>query len=108
MTSRIHHSDPGLQPERTALAWTRTALAMSLVSMILVRWAWVYDPWVLSLIVVLAVIALGIHLTQRRRYLDEVDGLLSNSAPVSIGSVLALTAAMLFLGASGVILILIS
>lgn len=103
-----HHTDPGLQPERTSLAWTRTALAMSLVSMILVRWAWVYGPWVLTLILVLATLALSIHLTQRRRYLDEVAGLLADSAPVSISGVLTLTASMWFLGAAGITLILAS
>ena len=101
-----HHTDPGLQPERTSLAWTRTALAMSLCSMILVRWAWVYGPWVLALIVVLAAMALGIHLSQQRRYLEEVAGLLADSSPVSIGSVLTLTAAMMFLGTAAIILIL--
>lgn len=101
-----HHADPGLQPERTTLAWTRTALAMSLSSMILVRWAWVYGPAVLLLIIVLAAMALSIHLSQRHRYLEEVTGLLADSAPVSIGSVLTLTFAMLFLGTAGITLIL--
>lgn len=76
--------------------------------MILVRWAWVYGLWVLALILVLAALALIIHLTQRRRYLDEVAGLLADSAPVSIGSVLSLTASMWFLGAAGIALILAS
>lgn len=33
--------DPGLQPERTSLAWTRTALAVLLNALVALRGAWV-------------------------------------------------------------------
>ena len=32
--------DPGLQPERTSLAWTRTALAVLLNALVALRGAW--------------------------------------------------------------------
>ncbi|MFN9472816.1 DUF202 domain-containing protein [Acidovorax sp.] len=33
--------DPGLQPERTSLAWTRTALAVLLNALVALRGAWI-------------------------------------------------------------------
>ncbi|QYH20323.1 DUF202 domain-containing protein [Corynebacterium aquatimens] len=32
------HADPGLQPERTSMSWSRTAISMLVVSSILLRW----------------------------------------------------------------------
>ena len=41
------HSDPGLQPERTTLAWTRTVVAMLVVGAVMLRWAHLYGSAVM-------------------------------------------------------------
>lgn len=41
------HGDPGLQPERTVLAWGRTTLTLVTASAIFLRWIPEHGPLVL-------------------------------------------------------------
>jgi uncharacterized membrane protein YidH (DUF202 family) len=66
-------SDPGLQPERTALAWRRTSLALVVGSLAAVRvlpqliGAWGYAAAGLAFAV-----SVGILIASHRRYLSRV------------------------------------
>lgn len=60
--------DPGLQPERTSLAWGRTMLAMVVASMLFLRWIPDYGWFPIILIGLALVTAAGVYLRQRRRY----------------------------------------
>ena len=100
------HADPGLQPERTTLSWTRTSISLAVVSMILLRWARVYGPAVFPLVALLVVLALGIYFTQRSRHSSSVQGLLSESAGPAVGSVITLTTALWIFGIGGLLLVL--
>lgn len=86
------HDDPGLQPERTALSWTRTVLALMVCSATLLRWAPKYPGILLVVIVLMAALSGVIAVGQRRRYRKEAEGLAQDKVPPNIIGVLTLTA----------------
>ena len=70
---RAPHDDPGLQPERTLLAWDRTLLALVMLGLLHLRFgeaSWVFG--VLTLALLLPVVVTGV-----RRYLRQSRGILS-------------------------------
>lgn len=100
------HRDPGLQPERTSLAWTRTVVSMLLIGAVMLRWARVYGGAVLVVAGLLCVLAVLIVSTQRRRYLVGCQSISNEKATPNVGSVVALTLSALLLGAAGLVFVL--
>lgn len=94
--------DPGLQPERTSLAWNRTLLALILAGVLLLRWVPLHGWFPLVISGLTVCIALGIATGQGRRYRRDVRGMRSGrigadvvgvgwmAAAVALVSVLAL------------------
>lgn len=74
MPERLHE-DPGLQPERTALSWNRTALALLVCAATMLRWANSYPGIVVMLALVLIVLGLVIVVTNGRRYRQSASTL---------------------------------
>ena len=72
---RPHHSDHGLQPERTSLSWTRTILAMVVCSLVILRWATGYPAAVFVVLAVVLVLAAWLYLSNRDRYEMKVRGI---------------------------------
>jgi uncharacterized membrane protein YidH (DUF202 family) len=69
--------DLGLQPERTELAWRRTALSLAVVSLVAARLLpAVLDSWLWAVPGVIGVVTSGvIWWVARRRYRSTVDAL---------------------------------
>jgi uncharacterized membrane protein YidH (DUF202 family) len=89
--------DPGLQGERTALSWTRTALVIVVNALLSLRTAWVSGQPVLTvagIILVLAAIAAMVYGTLRGRALA---GHTADVPPAAPTMAVALTAAITLL-----------
>ena len=103
-----HHGDPGLQPERTALAWGRTMLALVTASAFFLRWLPTYGPPILMLPAISGGAALAIYLTQRRRYQARSHGLAGESIEADLTAVFWTAAAGVVLGGLGIVVVLVS
>ena len=60
-------ADPGLQPERTTLAWQRTAISFLAASLLFLRWATQQGPLVGVVVVMAAVTATWMFFHTRTR-----------------------------------------
>ncbi|MFF1253258.1 DUF202 domain-containing protein [Pseudarthrobacter sp. NPDC058329] len=96
------HGDPGLQPERTALAWGRTMMALLTVSAIFLRWLPVHGLPILLLFAVSAAAAAAIYFTQRRRYSASSRGIARENVDADITAVLWTACAGVALGGLGI------
>ncbi|MGP6175056.1 DUF202 domain-containing protein [Corynebacterium sp. A21] len=101
------HADPGLQPERTVLSWTRTVVSLMIVSAILLRWSPYFPSVIYGVIALMAGLAITIYSTQQRRYARAGLGIAEERIEPSIGSVCLLTTAMLLFGMAGLALLVL-
>ncbi|WP_029088485.1 DUF202 domain-containing protein [Brevibacterium album] len=101
------HGDPGLQPERTSLAWSRTLASLLIASAILLRWAPHYGAWVLPAVALLGATAAVLLARQRTRYGRGVRGIVAGRAQADAAGVCALAAAAFAVGAAGLVLVLL-
>lgn len=103
-----HHADPGLQPERTSLAWGRTMFALVTVSLLFLRWLPVYG-WLPAVLIVLTLLtASGVYFSQRRRYLQGGEGIAAGRVRPDVGAVLVTGGAVGVLGLLGMMIIVAS
>lgn len=100
------HEDPGLQPERTSLAWGRTLLTMITVSALFLRWMPFHGAFVATLVALSLITALGIWTSQRRRYIRSASGLKSGQIRADAVSVLLLGASVSILSALGLYIVI--
>lgn len=101
--------DPGLQPERTELAWRRTALALGGASLIAVRLlpAVLGSPW-WALIGLAGLLASGVLWGGARRRYRRIDAALAGRGSLPGGALLAMLAVCVFAaGLAGFVVVLV-
>lgn len=101
------HGDPGLQPERTTLAWGRTVLALVTAAAICLRWISHHGSFVLVLFTLAVGAAAAIYLGQRARYSRSSAGITAEQVAPSCLGVFSLATAAVALGALGVFVVLV-
>ncbi|GAB3671677.1 DUF202 domain-containing protein [Zhihengliuella somnathii] len=101
-----HHGDPGLQPERTTLAWGRTMLSVAVVGAVFLRWLPHYGGWMVALAGASAAVALWIYVTQRRRYQRQAGGIRQEALSADVAAVVSTTATVALLGGLGILAVL--
>ncbi|MDO5618196.1 DUF202 domain-containing protein [Kocuria sp.] len=105
MSQHHHPVDPGLQPERTTLAWNRTLMAFVVVAAFFLRWSGEQGGVVIVLFAGALAVALSIWATQRRRYSHRTHVMRATTGQPTVGPTLALGAAVVLLGAAGLAVI---
>lgn len=101
------HDDPGLQPERTTLAWGRTVLALITAAAICLRWVTHHGVFALTLFAVAVGTGTIIYLSQRTRYTRSSRGITEETVAADATGVLGLATATAVLGLLGLYVVLI-
>jgi uncharacterized membrane protein YidH (DUF202 family) len=100
------HTDAGLQPERTDLAWHRTMLALVVAAAMFLRWT-PHHGWFTGTLVILSIIiALIIGTTSRRRLHRSVHGINQEHMPTALASTATLAAGVVTLAILGIYTVL--
>lgn len=100
------HGDPGLQPERTTLAWGRTMLALVTVSAIFLRWLPHHGLPILLLFAVATGATTAIYFTQRCRYSASSHGIRQENVEADIPAIFWTAFAGVVLGGLGIGIVL--
>lgn len=101
------HEDPGLQPERTTLAWGRTVLALITAAAICLRWITHHGVFVLTLFALAVATGAAIYLSQRARYARSCRGITDETVAADAAGVLSLATATAVLGLLGLYVVVI-
>lgn len=103
---RPTHDDPGLQPERTSLAWARTLLALVVAAALLLRWLPHHGLAAVLPLAAAALLALGLWLRQGLRYRRGVHSVAREASAPDPVEIVAISAAVVVLGVLSLLTIL--
>ncbi|MEO8281889.1 MAG: DUF202 domain-containing protein [Pseudarthrobacter sp.] len=101
------HGDPGLQPERTDMAWGRTTLSLTVAAAIFLRWMPHHGWFASTLVAASAVTALAINLTRKRRFHRAISGINDEAITPDVASIAAVAASMIVLAGLGIFTVLL-
>lgn len=101
-------SDPGLQNERTSLAWVRTGLGLAACALLAGRLAVVRgQPWAVGAALAAAVLAVGVLGWSHDRYRRAQRRLAQRRAVDFVVPAVVLSAAVIVVGVLGLLLIVL-
>ncbi|XAS63720.1 DUF202 domain-containing protein [Micrococcaceae bacterium Sec5.8] len=100
------HQDPGLQPERTDLAWRRTALTLVTAACVFLRWVPLHGWFAGTLVAAALLAAVGIALTQRHRYHHHAGGIGGAAMAANIRGTAAIAGCVVVLAGLGIFTVL--
>lgn len=98
----LGHDDPGLQPERTLLAWRRTLLTLIVVCTLFLRWIPQFDVIALLPIIVSLAASLLIQLALNSRYRKSARGMKNERIPAPLREVVVLGGTVMVLSVVGI------
>ncbi len=100
------HDDPGVQPERTHLAWLRTMLSTGIVGLFAIRLATHVDASPAWILVLVTAIMLTVGVSQARRHRAAVTGLTRGRLEPALVPVLGLGLGVILLGVAALVYLL--
>jgi len=99
----LRHDDPGLQPERTLLAWRRTLMTLLVVCTLFLRWIPRFGLMAVLPIFFSLIAALLIQIALNARYRKSSKGLKQERIPAPLREVVVLGGAVIVLSATGLV-----
>lgn len=101
----VVHGDPGLQPERTALAWERTTLSLAVICLLFLRWTDTLGVIAFAPTVLALVVAAHLRLRHRQRARRAAAAIASERGVADVSSALTLTVAVVATALLGIAII---
>lgn len=102
------HTDLGLQPERTALAWERTGWALLVCGAMVMKLSWFLGYGALAIAPLAALGACWIFASAQRRYLQQARGMHDETVVPNVRGVLCFTAMVCLLGTLALLLVILT
>ncbi|GAA1785864.1 DUF202 domain-containing protein [Pseudarthrobacter sulfonivorans] len=101
------HGDPGLQPERTDMAWGRTTLSLTVAAAVFLRWMPHHGWFAGTLVAASVVTAVAINLTRKRRFHRAINGVKHEAMTPDVASIAAVAASVIILAGLGICTVLL-